>query len=381
LSEEYLQWVEIDKQALIHNIRQFGQLVGTPGRVMAVVKANAYGHGLLEVSKIALGEGIEWLGVHSLEEGILLRENGLDSPVLILGYVAFQDLEKAVHQDLKLTIYNFETLDRLMGITKRLQKKASLHLKVETGTYRQGIKEEDVIPFFNEAEKNPNIEIEGISSHFSNIEDTTDHSYARFQHENYKRILKLLEKNKINVPMRHMSCSAAAILFPETYFEMVRVGIGMYGLWPSKETYVSCLMEKREPLELKPVLSWKTKVAQIKQIPQGAFIGYGCTFKTTRDTLLAVLPIGYADGYSRSLSNSAHVLIKGQRAPLRGRVAMNFIVVDVTDIQGIRLEEEAVLIGRDGDESVSADDMAALTGSINYEIVSRINPQIPRLII
>ncbi len=381
MRREYLQWIEIDKQALIHNIHQFGKLAGNPGKVMGIVKANAYGHGILEISKIVLNEGIEWLGVHSLEEGTCLRKTGLEGPILILGYVALKDLEEAVIQDLRLTVYNPETVDRLAEICHRLQRKVNLHLKVETGTYRQGIREEDVVSFFNKAKKYPGVTIEGISSHFSNIEDTTDHSYARFQHENYKSLLQVLEKNHFKVPMRHMSCSAAAILFPETYFDMVRVGIGMYGLWPSKETYLSCLMEKRKPLLLKSVLSWKTRVAQIKQVPQGAYIGYGCTYKTTRDTLLAVLPIGYSDGYNRSLSNSAYVLIKGQRAPLRGRVAMNFVVVDVTDIRGVILEEEAVLIGKDGDESISADDLASLVGSINYEIVSRINSKIPRVMV
>jgi len=162
---------------------------------------------------------------------------------------------------------------------------------------------------------------------------------------------------------------------------MVRTGIGMYGLWPSKETYLSCLSQKRKPVFLKPVLSWKAKIAQIKKVPRGAFIGYGCTYRTTRETLLAVLSVGYYDGYDRSLSNLSYVLIRGIRAPLRGRVAMNFIMVDVTDIPGVKLEDEVVLIGEDGEDVISADELASLVGTINYEIVTRINPHVARIIV
>ena len=223
--------------------------------------------------------------------------------------------------------------------------------------------------------------IEGISSHFANIEDTTDHSYPRLQLENFKRIIQKLEKNQIEIPVKHIACSASTILFPETYFDIVRLGIGMYGLWPSKETYLSCILQKRQPLSLKPVLSWKTRIAQIKRVPKGAFLGYGCTFRTTRETTLAVLPTGYFDGYSRSLSNSSYVLIKGHRAPLRGRVCMNFIMVDITDIPGVSLEDEVTLLGPDGKEVISANDLATLSNTINYEIVTRINPLLPRVII
>jgi len=192
--------------------------------------------------------------------------------------------------------------------------------------------------------------------------------------------LETLRKERVKIPIKHMSCTASAILFPETYFDLVRVGIGMYGLWPSKETCLSSLLQKRHFL-LKPVLSWKTRVAQIKRVPKGSFIGYGCTYRANRDTVLAVLPVGYSDGYRRGLSNSSYVLIRGERAPLRGRVAMNFIMVDITDIPEARVEEEAVLIGGDRDEVISADYLASLVGTINYEIVSGINPHVPRIVI
>jgi alanine racemase len=319
--------------------------------------------------------------VHSLEEGLMLRKEGLSCPILVVGYVALEDLREAVLQDLRLTVYNFETIDRLAQVCLELRKKVSLHVKIETGTYRQGIREENVLSFIKKAQESSELVIEGISSHFANIEDTTDHTYARFQLENFKRIVQSLEENKINVPVKHTACTAAAILFPETYYDLVRVGIGMYGLWPSKETYLSCLLQQREPLHLRPVLSWKARIAQIKKVPQRAFVGYGCTYRTTRETVLAVLPIGYYDGYDRGLSNSSYVLVRGKRAPLRGRIAMDFIMVDITDIPGVELEDEVVLIGQDGDEVITADSLASLVGTINYEIVTRINPRIPRVVI
>ncbi len=381
MNKKLLHWVEIDSSALIHNIHQFRKLIGGKRKLLATVKANAYGHGILDVSKLALRAGTDWLGVHSLEEGLMLRKEGLSCPILVVGYVALEDLREAVLQDLRLTVYNFETIDRLAQVCLELRKKVSLHVKIETGTYRQGIREENVLSFIKKAQESSELVIEGISSHFANIEDTTDHTYARFQLENFKRIVQSLEENKINVPVKHTSCTAAAILFPETYYDLVRVGIGMYGLWPSKETYLSCLLQQREPLQLKPVLSWKTRIAQIKKVPQSAFVGYGCTYRTTRETVLAVLPIGYYDGYDRSLSNSSYVLVRGKRAPLRGRIAMDFIMVDITDIPGVELEDEVVLIGQDGDEVITADSLASLVGTINYEIVTRINTRIPRVVI
>lgn len=380
-TEKLLQWVEIDSSALTHNIHQFRKQVGEKRKFLAMVKANAYGHGILEVSRIAVNAGADWLGVHSLEEGILLRKEGFSCPILVAGTIPLEGLKEAVAHDLRLTVYNFETLDPLSKACGQLRKKAFLHVKVETGTYRQGMREEAALSFMKKAQEYSCLVLEGISSHFANIEDTTDHTYAQSQLQNFKRIVEELEKNKIEIPLRHMSCSASAILFPETYFDMVRAGIGMYGLWPSKETFLSCRLQKREPLRLEPVLSWKTRIAQIKKVPKGSFIGYGCTYRVSRESVLAVLPIGYYDGYDRGLSNSSYVLVRGKRAPLRGRVAMDFIVVDVTDIPHVELEDEVVLLGKDGEESIRADDLASLVGTINYEIVTRINPLIPRIII
>jgi alanine racemase len=380
MKPELLQWIELDRSALNHNLRQFRSLIGKRRKLLAMVKANAYGHGMLATARLALDSEADWLGVHSLEEGVALRDAGILDPILVVGYVPLAGLEEAVRQDLKLVVYNRETVLHLEKICRKLGKQAYLHLKVETGTYRQGIANKTLVALANAIQRSSCLVLEGLSSHFANIEDTTDHAYARLQLKNFQEHLTLLDEEGIQVPLKHMSCSAATMLFPKTHFDMVRVGIGLYGLWPSRETYVSCLMKNKVPIRLRPVLSWKSRIAQLKTIPFGAFLGYGCTYRTTRRTRLALVPVGYYDGYPRDLSNVAHVLVKGQRAPLRGRVAMDFCAIDVTDIPGVKLEEEVVLLGKMDQDELTAETLAGWAGTINYEIVARLNPEIPRIV-
>ncbi len=375
-----VQWVEINRQAFFHNVQEFKNRLGQAG-LLAVVKANAYGHGLLEIAGLAAECGIDWFGVHSLEEGLRLRQQGFNQKILILGYLPLSGAEEAVRNELRSTVYNLETLKALAAAARKQNKPALIHLKIETGTNRQGIALNKLGGFLSLIKKNPELVLEGVSSHFANIEDTTDDYYPRYQLENFKQVVEFLESNGFKVPLRHMSCSAAAILFPETYFNLARVGIGLYGLWPSKETLVSCRLRGQSPLRLKPVLSWRARVAQIKTVPRGAYIGYGCTYRTTRPTRLAIIPVGYYDGYDRGLSNSAYVLVKGKRAQVRGRVCMDFIMVDITDIPGVKLEDPVTLIGAEGREKITADQLASLAGTINYEMVTRINPLIPRFIV
>jgi len=361
MKKKIFNWVELDRSALEHNMQQFRNLIGTKRKLLVMVKANAYGHGMFEVAGIAFNSGADWLGVQSVKEGSSLRREGFECPILVVGYIPLDDLEKAVKNDLRITVYNPESVDKLGKVCRKLGKKAFLHLKVETGTYRQGVDKGDVLPFVDKIRRDPQLVLEGVSSHFANIEDTTDHTYARRQLHNYHSIIQNLKEHKINILIKHFSCSAAA--------------------WPSKETYLSCLLQNQHPLSLKPVLSWKARIAQLKKVPKGAMIGYGCTYKTGRESLLAVVPVGYYDGYPRNLSNTSYVLVNGERAPLRGRVAMNFLVADVTDISGIELEDEVVLIGKSGGDTISADSVAGWQGTINYEAVTRINPFIPRVVV
>jgi alanine racemase len=373
--------VEVSRSALVHNIREFRRLIGRKRKFMAVVKANAYGHGLLEVAGIAMENGVDWLGVNSLDEGAALRDAGIEVPVLVLGYVPLRGLEEAVARDLRLTVYNRETLARLSALSVRMGKTVPVHVKVETGTWRQGVPLKDVAAFAGDVRKRTGLVLEGLSSHFANIEDTTKHDYPRRQLEAYRTACREVEADGAAVPLKHMSCTASTILFPEPGFNLARVGIGLYGLWPSKETYLSCVLQKRKPLSLEPVLAWRARIAQVKKVPAGAYVGYGCTYRTTRPTALAVVPVGYFDGYDRGLSNAAHVLVKGRRAPVRGRVAMDFFMADVTDVPGVKLEDEATLIGADGRERITAEDLAGLAGTISYEVLARINPLVPRVVV
>jgi alanine racemase len=380
VDKSFTQWVEIDAASFRQNVEAFRSRLGKT-ELMPVIKSNAYGHGLLPIARLAESLGINWFGVNSVEEGISLRQAGFQQKILVLGYVPLAQAELAVEYDLRVVVYNPENIRALAEAARRQKKKVYLHLKVETGTNRQGIPIKKIGNIWREIKKHPQLVLEGLSSHFANIEDTTDDYYPKFQLENFRQAVDWFKQRDINVPLRHMSCSAASILFPETHFELARVGIGLYGLWPSKETMVSCRLRGQEALRLKPVLSWRARVAQVKNVARGAYVGYGCTYRTTRPTRLAVIPVGYYDGYDRSLSNASYVLIRGKRAPVRGRVCMNFFMVDVTDIPGVKLEDQVTLIGKDGRDKITADQLANLAGTINYEIVSRINPSIPRVVV
>ncbi|MCP4600533.1 MAG: alanine racemase [Proteobacteria bacterium] len=370
-------WVEIDQKALIWNVGQVRDLVGANRLLMAVVKANAYGHGMEEVATLALEAGADWLGVFSVDEGLALRKVGIEAPVLVFGPPAVLQIEGALNAGLRLTVSSVQMAQKVADLAPR---GAVVHLKAETGTNRQGLTEDEIVDTIGVLTSR-GVVVEGIYTHFADIEDTTDHCFAESQLARFEKVLERLKGGKTDIPIAHTACSAATILFPSTYFKMVRAGIVLYGLWPSKETHVSAKSLGRNALDLKPVMTWKSRIAQIKPIESGEFVGYGRTFRTTRPSRIAVLPVGYADGYDRHLSNSSHVLVRGLRAPVRGRVCMNVTMVDVTDIPAARPGDEVVLLGRQGDESISAEDLARHVGTINYEIVTRIAPNAPRVVI
>ncbi len=373
-------WVEISRQSLAGNIRRFRDHIGSAVKLAAVVKANAYGHGLLEASSLLVDSGCDWLAVNSVEEASCLREAGIRLPILCLAYVPLSALEDAVVLDVRLTVYNRETVERLGSIAGRLARKVALHIKVETGTHRQGVWGGELLQLVQAVRSHPFLVLEGLSTHFANIEDVTEHRYAENQLVRFREACNMLADHGFAVPVQHTACTAAAILFPHTLFNMARVGIGLYGLWPSKETKISALQAGIRLNNLEPVLTWKCRIAQIKTVKSGSSIGYGCTDLATQDTRLAVLPVGYYEGYDRRMSSIGYVLIHGRRAPVRGRVCMNMMMVDVTNIPQAALEDEAVLLGRQGGDAISAETFAGKIGSINYEVVSRINPQITRII-
>jgi alanine racemase len=380
MQAQSLSWVEIDAAALEQNIAAIRSNLAPGCGMVPVVKANAYGHGYLQIARLLDGKEFPYIGVHNLEEALLLREGGISNDILILGYVPLEDLKAAVAAGLNFVVYNVETLRKLTEVASS-KTPAKCHLKLETGTNRQGVTHAQLPDFLALFSGKQQLQLVGVSMHFANIEDTTDHSYAEFQFQRYAEMKQMIEATKLPVKYYHTASSAAALLFPHTHFNLVRVGIALYGLWPSKETYLSYRLTGKQNQILKPVLSWKTLVAQVKDVLKGEYIGYGTTYRATADLKIAVIPIGYYDGYDRQLSNSGHVLINGMRAPIRGRICMDIFMVDITDIPDVHAESEVVLIGRSGDEVIRVEDVAGWANTINYEIVSRIGSHLERRVI
>jgi alanine racemase len=377
-----LNWIELSRSALHNNIESLSRL--TRGKLLAVsVKANAYGHGLPEIVSMLLKHpAIDYLTVHCIEEAAECRAAGWTKPIMLLGPAALNDVDTILDFDLEPVVFERQFLTRLGKIADKAGRTIKTHLKLETGTNRQGITEKEM-PAFAETYRNfaSLKKPYGASMHFANIEDTTNHEYAEFQLKNFRRMVKLMADLGIKPTIKHTASSAAAILFKKTHFDMVRPGIAMYGHWPSKETYLSYRLEGGQNDLFRPVLSWKSRVTQIKNLDADSFVGYGCTYRTTSATRLAVLPVGYFDGYDRAMSNQAHVLIKGRRAPVRGRICMNLTMVDITDVKGVKLEDEVTLIGRSDKEALPAEQLADWAGTITYGLLARINPMTPRLIV
>lgn len=373
-------WVEIDVAALRRNVAAFRARLRPGTRFMAVVKSDAYGHDARLCAPAALAAGADWLGAGGLGEAVSLRRLvGPEVPILTLNPVPTPDLETAVEHDIRVMVSDPQALPMLARAAQRLGTVSRVHLKVETGTHRQGLPAERVVELAREAARTSGLEFEGLATHFADIEDTTDHEFATAQRLEFERCVRVLEAEGQRPRIRHTACSAAAILFPETHGDLARSGIGIYGLWPSRETRVSARERGLKEFELHPVATWKCLVAQIQEVPVGGYVGYGRTWRATRPSRIAILPVGYYEGYDRGLSGRGHVLIAGRRAPVTGRICMNMTMVDVTDIPDARPGGTAVLMGSSGEETLRAEDLAAWAGTIHYEIVARIHPALPRL--
>lgn len=373
--------VRLNKNALLSNVAEFARICSGYGKIMAVVKANAYGHGLEETVTILGSTPVRRFGVFTLDEAIRVRNIIPDSDVLIFQSLFNDELREAIERRFDVTVGSFDNLQNLVEITRSVRTPPSIHLKVETGTNRQGITGGEIDKVSDLLSQNKRIRLKGIYTHFANIEDTTDHSYAFLQLSNYGILVNDFSKNGINFEYRHTACSAATILFPETHLDLVRIGISLYGHWPSRETFISAGHLNIKKPNLIPVMSIVSKIIQIKSIKASDYIGYGCSYRATRDMKIGILPIGYANGYLRAFSNRSYVIAKGRRAPVVGRVCMNMTIIDITDIPGIRLFDEVILLGRDGNENISAEDLASIAGTINYEILTLVDPLAEREII
>jgi alanine racemase len=357
--------IDVDTDALRTNIAEFRRLVHPPARLMAVVKAEGYGHGMVLAAKAFLQGGADWLAVHSVGEAAVLRRHGVVAPILVLGPANVQEAATAHRLPCDLTVSSLPALQAAIAAGP-----GRVHLKVETGVNRQGFIEKELDSVLDMLSSAPDIELVGLSSHFADIEDTTDHGFARIQQARFDRWIQRLRAAGDDSLLRHMSCSAAALLWPDAHRDLVRVGVSAYGIWPSRETRVAAARADRPPVELKPALTWTVRVAQIRDVPGGETVGYGRSWLAPVDSRIAVLPVGYSDGYPRSLSGRAHVLIRGRRAPLCGRVCMNLCMVDVTRIADAEAGDEAVLLGAQGGDRITAEQMGDWLGTIAYEVLT-----------
>ncbi len=366
----YLTWAEIDLDAIAHNVRAFKRHVGGRVEVYAVVKANAYGHGAVPVARTALEAGATRLAVHRAVEGIELRRAGLDAPILLMGYTSPAGAEQVVRWRLTPSLITVEFAQALSAQATATGLVVPVHVKVDTGMSRYGLLPDEVVPFVQALQALPGLRLEGLFTHFATA-DAADQTHVRRQLAVFQDVLAALRAAGITVPQVHAANSAATMRLPEAHFDAVRIGIAMYGLDPSDEW--------PPVFEIRPALALKSRVSRVRELPAGAGISYGRTFVTAAPTTVALVPVGYGDGYHRILSNRGSVLIHGQRAPIRGRVCMDQFVVEVSHIPGVQQDDEVVLVGRQGDACIRAEEVARLAETINYEVTTSLLPRVTRI--
>lgn len=364
-------WVEIDRKALKHNFTNFKNMVSKNCIVMSVVKSNAYGHGLLPVSKELVKLGVQFLGVDSFPEALELREANIKTRIMVFGYTAPAYYKEAAEKNISLTISNMPALLALSKI--KTAKKIKIHIKADTGLGRQGFQMNEMEDAISQISKLKNVEVEGIYSHLAVGEDPKQKAYTQSQVDKLNMWEARLKQEGYK-PLKHICATSSTMLFPEFHFDMVRIGIGTYGLWPSKETKQAI----GKKYELKPVLSWKAIITEIKTLKKGRKIGYDLTEELKKNSVLAVVPVGYWHGYPRLLSGKGTFSLHGQKVKLVGRVSMDMIVIDVTGVGSVKIGDEIAIIGGDHGHYAEADVMAQDADTINYEITTRINPIIKR---
>jgi len=366
-----LTWVEISQSAINYNLKQFRELIGPKVLLMPVIKSNAYGHGFLEVAQICeQNKEVDRICVVSLEEALKLIDFGLKKPIFILSFYELDKnlLKKAIKNKVIFALYDLKQAQILNNIAKQIKKLVKIHLEIDTGASRTGILPQQALNFIKQLTKYPYLELEGIWSHFASSEEDPDYTY--YQLNQFKNLIKKLENNGILIPIKHMACSASSILYPQSVFNAIRLGLSLYGLYPAPKA--------KNRIELKPALSWYTAVIQVKEVPANTKIGYGGTYTTKRKTKIAIIPVGYWDGYDRLFSNKAQVIIHNKKCPIRGRICMNLSMIDVTGIKGVKPGDKVILIGKSKNQEITAEDLAKWANTINYEIVTRINPLLAR---
>lgn len=361
--------VEVDLNRLAANFTAIRQHV-SPAKVMPILKANAYGHGLLRVAQLMESLGADYLGVAVLEEGILLRENGIRMPILVLGGILGNQVPGFLKYDLTITASSIEKLTQVDEVATQMEARAKVHLKIDTGMERIGVHSYSAQSFLESTLNCRSIDLEGIFSHFANA-DLPDLKDARLQLERFQEVLSFFERHSLPSPsLRHMANSPAILQLPEANFDMVRPGLLLYGVYPAPDIPHSIIVQ--------PALSWKSRVVYFKVILPGHPVGYGSTWQSDHMVRAVTIPVGYGDGYFRSMSNKSHVLLRSKKYPLIGRISMDQIVVNI-EWDSAYNDDEVILIGESGDERITCEDLAEWAGTIPYEVLTNINTRVPRI--
>ena len=376
LSQAPPVWAEIDLGAIAQNVRELRRITNQSAKLMAVVKANGYGHGAVQAAAVALQNGAASLGVARLEEGEALRRAGFSVPILIFGYTSPEDYHLLLKNDLTQTIFSLELASELSSASLKAGQTAKIHIKIDSGMGRLGFlaDSQDAVRDILEIARMPGLDLEGAYTHFAKA-DARDKSHAGMQWRSFMGMIELLAGEGLAFRCRHAANSAATIDMPDTHLDMVRPGLAIYGYYPNREDPAG----ERERINLLPAMSWKAVVSYVKRVPAGTGVSYGITYTTSGDTAIATIPVGYADGYNRLLSNRGDVLIHGQRCPVIGRVCMDQIMVEANRVPGVAIGDEAVLMGKQGSEEIGIEEIASKLDTISYEVTCGVSARVPRI--
>ena len=361
----------IDLDALEYNIKSIRKKTPEGTEIIGVIKADAYGHGSVEVAQVLLENGADWFAVAVVDEGLNLRKHGINAPILLLGYTPELRFEDVINNGFIQTMYSYEMAEKLSKTAVRLGKTAVVHIKIDTGMGRIGYRlNDEAADEIVRISKLPGIEVNGMFTHFA-ASDEADKAYTNMQFERFMKMDKMLKDRGLNIPIRHAANSAAIMDIDSMMLNMVRPGIILYGAYPSDEVV-------KENLDLRPVMSIKTHVSFVKEVEKGDCISYGRTYTAPDKRKIATIPVGYADGFIRAYAKEGKVLIKGKFAPIVGRICMDQFMVDVTDIDDVKINDEVVLMGTQGENSITADDIAKALNTINYEVFCTLSKRVPR---
>lgn len=365
-------WIEISLDNVENNIKNFKKLLSSDTALMAVVKADGYGHGAKEIAETAIKAGATYLAVAFLDEAVVLRKAGFSIPILVLGYTSLdtETIEKAIDYGLTLTVYSKEAVESIQQLADQKKKVCRIHLKIDSGMNRIGVRTAEEALQVVASITSDYLLLEGVFTHFADA-DAIESTFVHEQFSHFMHIVSEIQQAGYTIPIKHCCNTAATIAYPEMHLDMVRIGIGLYGLYPEQHL--------QDHIELKPAMTFKTKPILIKKVPAGQSVSYGRTYTTTKDSIIATIPVGYADGFSRALSNNGNVTLDGHKAPIVGRVCMDQTMVDLSEIDPVHFDKEIILFGDPKDNCISISEVAAQMNTIHYEVACLVGKRVPRV--